>query len=318
MRLTGTFLDEITFDIPHQNWGREEWDRDFCAMKALGIKRVFIIRAAWRPFMTFDSKVVSSTGFFHKPPVDLMDLFLDLAEKYDIEFYAGTWHSQEGDCVTWTTEKYDREIAINLALIDEIQEKYGHRKAFKGWYLTHEVCANIPGTIELFRKTGLHAKVVSGGKPTMISPYFAGVKAPGSLGDVGVLTVEAHAAHWTKIFAQLRGAVDYVAFQDGHVGFGELADYLKVTAKLAKENGITCWTNIESFDRDMPINFLPINWEKFQWKMEAAASAGIEEGITFEFSHFMSPNSMYASAANLFDRYCEYCDIPVRSKDFKN
>ena len=57
MRLTGTFLDEITFDIPHQNWGREEWDKDFQAMKAMGIKRVIMIRAAWRPFMTFDSKV---------------------------------------------------------------------------------------------------------------------------------------------------------------------------------------------------------------------------------------------------------------------
>ena len=29
MKIRGTFLDEISHDIPHQNWGREEWDRDF-------------------------------------------------------------------------------------------------------------------------------------------------------------------------------------------------------------------------------------------------------------------------------------------------
>ena len=28
MRIKGTFLDEISHDIPHQNWGEAEWDRD--------------------------------------------------------------------------------------------------------------------------------------------------------------------------------------------------------------------------------------------------------------------------------------------------
>lgn len=27
--ITGTFLDEISHDIPHQNWGEKEWDLDF-------------------------------------------------------------------------------------------------------------------------------------------------------------------------------------------------------------------------------------------------------------------------------------------------
>ena len=35
--ITGTFLDEISHDIPHQNWGEREWDRDFRYMKAIGI-----------------------------------------------------------------------------------------------------------------------------------------------------------------------------------------------------------------------------------------------------------------------------------------
>ena len=33
MPIKATFLDEISWDIPHQNWGKKEWDQDFKAMK---------------------------------------------------------------------------------------------------------------------------------------------------------------------------------------------------------------------------------------------------------------------------------------------
>lgn len=36
LKISGTFLDEISHDIPHQNWGEKEWDRDFAYMKAIG------------------------------------------------------------------------------------------------------------------------------------------------------------------------------------------------------------------------------------------------------------------------------------------
>ena len=29
MQITGTFLDEISHDISHQNWGPDEWAQDF-------------------------------------------------------------------------------------------------------------------------------------------------------------------------------------------------------------------------------------------------------------------------------------------------
>src|SRR5690554_8059683 len=45
IQITGTFLDEITHDIPHQNWGEAEWDLDFQYMKAVGIDTVIMIRS---------------------------------------------------------------------------------------------------------------------------------------------------------------------------------------------------------------------------------------------------------------------------------
>ena len=56
--ITGTFLDEISHDIPHQNWSRKEWDTDFGYMKAIGIDTVILIRSGYKKWMTYPSKVL--------------------------------------------------------------------------------------------------------------------------------------------------------------------------------------------------------------------------------------------------------------------
>ncbi len=104
----------------------------------------------------------------------------------------------------------------------------------------------------------------------------------------------------------IAGGVDIIAFQDGHVDIHELPAYLEINKNLANRYGLRCWTNSETFDRDMPIKFLPIKWEKLLLKLQAAAQVGVEKGITFEFSHFLSPNSCYLQAGNSFNRYREY------------
>ena len=58
----------------------------------------------------------------------------------------------------------------------------------------------------------------------------------------------------------------------------------------------------------MPIRFLPIKWEKLLFKLDAARRAGMQNVITFEFSHFMSPNSCYLAAGNLRRLYLEWLD----------
>jgi hypothetical protein len=65
----------------------------------------------------------------------------------------------------------------------------------------------------------------------------------------------------------------------------------------------------------MPIKFFPIKWEKLLLKLQAAARTKIEKGITFEFSHFLSPNSTYLQAAHLYDRYNDYFGLSQRGGD---
>jgi hypothetical protein len=58
----------------------------------------------------------------------------------------------------------------------------------------------------------------------------------------------------------------------------------------------------ETFDRDMPIKFFPLKFDKLRLKLEAAKRAGYDKAITFEFSHFMSPQSAYLQAGHLYNR----------------
>ena len=90
--ITGAFLDEISHDIPHQNWGLAEWDQDFKNMKAIGIDTVIMIRSGYRKFITFPSEYLLKKGCY-MPSVDLLDMFLTLADKYNMKFYFGLYDS---------------------------------------------------------------------------------------------------------------------------------------------------------------------------------------------------------------------------------
>lgn len=310
MKLTGTFLDEISHDIPHQNWGSAEWAQDFDSMRAIGIDTVILIRSGHQRWLTYPSEVLISREGCHCPPLDLVDLFLTLAEERGMDFYFGTYDSGH----YWAEGNFQKEVDLNRAVVDEVWGKYGTRAAFKGWYLTQEVSRRTKGIIDLYATMGRHCKDISANLPVLISPWIDGAKSVSSY-DADIVKTDAislaeHEAEWGEVMAGIRGAVDIVAFQDGHVDFHELPDFLAVNKALADKYGLRCWTNSETFDRDMPIKFPPIKWEKLLLKLEAARQVGMEKAITFEFSHFLSPNSCYPQAHHLYKRYCEHFNIP--------
>ncbi|AQQ71757.1 hypothetical protein SMSP2_02135 [Limihaloglobus sulfuriphilus] len=297
-KITGTFLDEISHDIPSANWGPQDWARDFRAMKETGIDTVIIIRSAYRRAATFDSEAIKkSVGSILPVPVDLLDLFLSLAEENGMDLFFGTYDSGE----YWMSGNYRKEVDINKAFTEEAVNKYGHRKAFKGWYMCHEIDTYNDKIMKVYRELGRHLKELKD-MPILISPFIHGKKQfsedPTNLSE--------HEKQWDRIFAEITDCVDIVAFQDGHVDFHELHDYLAVNSKLAKKYGITSWVNVETFDRDMPIKFMPLPWPAMLHKIQAAQRAKVDKLITFEFSHFLSPNSIYPAAHNLHKRYCEW------------
>ncbi len=286
--------------------GLAEWEKDFIHMKAAGINTVILIRCGYRKFISYPSNYLIGKYQCYTPPIDLVELFLSLADKYNLQFYFGLYDSGR----YWDSGDVAGEISDNKFVTEEVWKQYGHHPSFKGWYLSMEISRRTKGAIEGFQSMGLHCKQISNNLLTFISPWIDGKKAvmasAQSLSKEQAISLKDHETEWAKIFDGIKAAVDIVAFQDGHVDYHELNDYLAINKKLADKFKLQCWTNCESFDRDMPIKFLPIKFEKLQLKLEAAKKAGYDKAITFEFFHFMSPQSMYPSAHHLYNRYLEY------------
>lgn len=294
--ITGTFLDEISHDIASANWGPEEWRRDFASMKADGIDTLVLARAGYKDRATFDSKVLRKLHPHLIVQEDLVALFLGLAAEHGISLWFGTYDSGQ----FWEQEKHQKEVDLNRAFVDEVWERYGRSSAFRGWYVSHEIDTCDEGVLRVLEELADHLEAISG-LPILVSPDLRGPKQ-----SSGTRTRAQRDREWGQVYARLQGKADVVAFQDGNVPFAELPDYLAANAGLAREYGIASWSNAESFDRDVHVKYPPIAWPKLRFKMESALAARVDKLITFEYSHFLSPNSMYTSAHALHRRYREW------------
>jgi hypothetical protein len=295
-RITGTFLDEITHDIPSQNWARDEWRREFELYSRIGIDTVVIIRAGYQNKCIFPAKSLPNLLPIYE---DVGEIFFSLADDYNLNVYFGTYDSG----FHWMRRTWWKEVEVNHAFLQEAVERYGHHRSFAGWYLSHETGKNDAHIIELFNQIGRRCKELKD-VPVLISPYPQGAK---QLGE-NALTLEESFDHWDRVFEATQGAFDICAFQDGQVHYQELPKFVKGIGDLGPKHGLTIWSNLESFDRDMPIKFPPADWRYLRFKLETAAQVA-EKIITFEFPHFMSPHSCYPSAHNLFNRYSQFAEL---------
>jgi len=167
MKVTGTFLDEITHDISSQNWSEEDWAKDFDAMKEDGIDTVILIRAGYRERATFDSKVLNRHFKMMPAYEDLVDLYLREAERTGMKFFFGTYDS--GDL--WNEGHYQEEVKVNKEFCSEVMEKYGDRPAFAGWYISHEINTFSDGMMGVYTELSEHLKKLKE-IPILISPYI--------------------------------------------------------------------------------------------------------------------------------------------------
>lgn len=298
--ITGTFLDEMTHDIPSQNWGTAEWAREFDTFVEAGIDTVIVIRTGYAEKLACPSTTVSSRREMLPVYVDLVRLFLDLAAERGIALYLGLYDSG----YYWHRNDWTSEVDINRAFLHEMYETYGSSPAFRGWYLPHETPDSSLRIIDINTALATEIRGISD-LPILVSPFFH-ARADMASGERGrARTPEEHARIWSEIFASYAGLVDYCAFQDGTADLLVLEAVTAATAEEARKHGIALWSNLESFDRDMPIKFPPIDWRKLAHKLDVVQPYA-SKVITFEFSHFMSPNSMWEPARNLYNRYREH------------
>jgi len=290
--ITGTFLDEITHGLASANWGPDEWRRDFASMKADGIDTVVLSCAGYRDRAAFDSQVLRKLHPRLVGQDDLVALFLGLAQEHGMSFWFGTYDSGE----LWGTGQQQKECDVNRALVDEVWERYGRSSAFRGWYFGHELEASDDKGLRAHAELARHVRETSG-LPILACPRLCPPRAQ----DVP----DRHREDWERILASVQGLVDVVLFQDGPGTAAAAQDRLAANAQLARQHGVACWSNVETYDRELRER-MPIAWPRLRHRMEAALAARVDKLITFEYSHFLSPHSMYGSAHALHRRYREW------------
>ena len=291
--LTGTFLDLIACDIPSNNWTPDVWEREFARYNEIGINEAYIIRVGWADSSCYKSEVMKTTLY---NDTDMVKLILDLGEKYNVGIYIGLFDTLK----YWIVNDWENELAVNRELIYELKERYGNHPAFKGWYMSHEGSMEHHQT-QLWKPLCQEIKKFDTERPIMVSPRYAGKK----YNPHCVIVPEVHKKHFDYILNEMEGLIDSYAPMDGHVPFNELDSYMSVTAELMEKYKVQYWTNLETFDRDMPWRFPPIEWAKFRHKLEVA-SKYVSKVISFEVPHFMSPDSIYSSAGHLYNTYKAY------------
>ena len=63
--------------------------------------------------------------------------------------------------------------------------------------------------------------------------------------------------------------------------------------------------NVETFELDVKRLYYPVTFDLLKAKIKAVEGI-VEKYITFEFSHFLSPQSIYLSARSLNETYKRY------------
>ena len=291
--ITATFIDEITYDITPQNWKDKDWVKDIKNMQNVGIDTLVIMRGVF-----YDKILYPSKHFLDKKSDydDFIELVLSEADKRNLDVYVGLYISN----LTWNDGDYQTEIDENEYYVDEILNKYNHHKSFIGWYLPHEVGHDnynfVPvtiGLIDILKRRSPEKKI-------FMSPFYrdkkAGFPEP-------TLTPEETYEEWDKMFAVFGKDIDCCAFQDGTCTLNNLEKYMIVTKKVCDKYNIEMWSNAETFKRVE--GFPPIDFETLHKKLEIAQKY-CKKIITFEFSHFLSPDSMYLDAHKLNKEYVNF------------
>ena len=281
--ITGTFIDEITYDIPSSNWTKRQWSRDLDNMKKIGIDTLIFIRGGF-----YGKTIYPSKHFGTECNEDFAGFIMKEAAKRKMNVYMGLYISN----IDWNNGDAAGEISANKHFINEVYSRYADIPSFKGWYIPQEASKNELNITEVMKGLSYLCKEKDESMPVLISPYFNTYVTGGDF------TPEQHAEEWHGIFSKCAKQIDICAFQDGSAPIESMKDYLVKTKQLCDEFGIKHWVNTETFERDVRRMYYPIPFNTLKEKLEMHKDYA-EKIITFEFSHFLSPQSIYPSAGNL-------------------
>ena len=292
--ITGTFIDDVTYDMPSSNWSEKQWKKEFDYMKKMGQDTVILTRGAFYSQCLYPSKYFPH---LKKDDEDFALFVFKEAAKRNMQVFMGLAISN----LTWNDGEAKGELDKNKIFVKEVLERYEGIPSFKGWYIPHETCDDVFNIKDVMGGLAALCKDVTPDKKVLVSPFFRGspidANAPRS--------AEATADVWNDIWAKNGKDIDYCAFQDGTASLTEYPKYLAAMKKVCESFGMQLWANVETFERDVRHMFYPAPFDMLRKRIEIAQEYA-DKLITFEFSHFLSPQSIFESGRNLSALYRSY------------
>ena len=260
-------------------------------MQKIGIDTMIFIRGGFENKSIFPSKTLGTLS-----ADDFAGFIFEEAEKRKMDVFFGMYISN----LDWNGGDALGEIRKNKAFINEVYERYGKSPAFCGWYIPQEAAFDNLNIKEVMRGLSGLCKDKTPDKKVLISPFFkTDITYPGE-----AHTPERTYEEWDRIFDYGGKDIDICAFQDGTAPMDKMEEYYGAIKKLCDKHGIHHWVNAETFERDVRCMYYPITFQLLRDRLEKHKKYA-EKIITFEFSHFLSPQSIYPSARNLSELYFE-------------
>jgi hypothetical protein len=297
-RLNGTFLQYQNF-MMQKNCG--DWVYELQAAKKIGLTTVVI---QWHQFET--------SRFFpvNAPGNDPTECLLKAADTSGIEVYLGLYFHSDW-WKSWDDPIFlDGQSRRCVEMAEDLESRYGHHSAFKGWYIPHETSdadfdeRQLKRLNQFFRNTVGALKNVRD-LPVGVSVFFKGTMPPSYVETI-----------YTRLWRHV--GFDWVAVQDG-VGENnwnneiptKVLPYFEAFHKAATINNIDLWSSTEIFTSETSSNGsklrVPTDIETLKEQVFNEASYA-EKMISFDYFHYMSPligerqKSLYDSYLSEYNR----------------
>jgi len=285
------------------------WQAELEAMKAVGMDTVVVNFVAYDNFYFYPTSVSGGQPFV----TDSIENIMDAADHHGMCVFLGL--HLEPEQFSSATFNLPANLAQGQAELTELWTRYGSHASLAGWYMPQEFSdymvfyqPQLRDDIISYTRALTDQVHASSGLPMMISPYF------------GQNPNAAAYAHWWNTIGLPETVVDIVALQDGvgthRTTIAQSRTVFEALEPVMVNHGVQFWANNESFNQingwpvdNQPWAAQPVGIDNFVAQIQSTNPL-VEKSITFEFSHYMSPQGS-AAMNTLYRNYSDYYESVV-------
>jgi len=261
-----------------------------------------LLMGGWEETVYYPSKILKNPS-----DVDWYAKAFDLAEKFGMEVVLHGVPYKFNNLFTGKEWDPYEELEMEKKIYKELNELFGNRKNFWGWYIPHEAGdrTHRGDIMILLRELPSFLKKMTPNKKVAYAPWFT---SKITVGENDATTPELCAANWDSMLKEIDG-IDICLFQDTTAPDDEIGEWFAAVAPVFEKHGIELWCVAELFPRfqDKPgIDlFRSVSYEYLMEKMNAA-SPYVKKFACWEYETHLNPKSKNPGAKELSEKYREW------------